>query len=500
MSSPHEGLAESLQQLLRAYRRRLTLRTSVIGLLSVGCLSALLWRVRVTEIPRAWLMAIGGVGFLAVAGWVVSRVRRERLAATHLSLDLDRALGLEARLLTATELAQESDPPALYPVLLQETREAVAEASSRLPRVVDRWAALLTVALLMLLWRPRIISPRAQLAKLTSPPQPVAPPPQPFEPPPPTLQPPQARQSQPGSGATRQPQQGTGPSQPSQASSGQSPAAAQSASTGSSRTDTSGDSTTSGQQPSQQGSRENQREAPGQRRDSQPGQRTQSPDTAQGREADSPQGAQRRSDAQRAEQGQDSPKRAAEQSSASADGTRDQHTGRSSSASASSRQDAHASPQGAPMSGGQSPMEQHAQDALKGDIKQLLEQLSEELQSLQARVETQRLDRPHPEPGTSTDPQLYDDADLSPPADAAQRRVPVQLRVDQQALTARRPGGGVGEPSDEVATTGPQQLEEDAQLSEDPVGAEAVTRHAIPPEYQPVFERLSSQPEESLSP
>lgn len=488
MSSPQEGLAQSVQQLLRAYRRRLTLRTSVIGLLSVGCLSALLWRFRFTEIPRAWLMAIGGAGFLAVAGWVVSRVRRERLAATHLSLDLDRALGLEARLLTATELAQESDPPALYPVLLQETREAVAAASSRLPRVVDRWAALLTVALLMLLWRPRIISPRAQLAKLTSPPQPVAPPPQPFEPPPPTPQPPQERQTQPGSGATRQPQQGTEPSQPSQASSGQSPSAARSTSTGSSRTDPSGDSTKSEQQPSQHGSGDDRDNDRGQRRDSQPGQQAPSRDAAHGRDVDSQKNAQRQAST------------AGSDHRNAGHAKQDQQGGRSQAASASSRQDARASPQGAPMNGGQSPMDQQAQDALKGDIKQLLEQLSEELQSLQARVDPQRLDRPHPEPGTSTDPQLYDDADLSPPADAAQRRVPVQLRVDQQALTARRPGGGVGEPSDEVATTGPQQLEEDAQLSEDPVGAEAVTRHAIPPEYQPVFERLSSQPEESLSP
>ena len=149
------------------------------------------------------------------------------------------------------------------------------------------------------------------------------------------------------------------------------------------------------------------------------------------------------------------------------------------------------------MSGGQSPMDQQAQEALKGDIKQLLKQLTDELQALQARVEPQRLDLPHPTAGTSTDSQLYDDADLSPQADAAQRRLPVQLKVDRQAVSARRPGGGVGEPSDEVATTGPQQLEEDAQLSADAVEAETITRHAIPPEYQPVFERLSSQPEES---
>src|SRR3989338_3821533 len=151
MSRPQEGLAESVQQLLRAYRRRLTLRTGVTGLLGVGCLGALLWRCSGSAMPRAGLMAVGGVGLLVVGGWALSRIRRERLAATHLPLDLDRALGLEARLLTAAELAQESNPPALYPVLLEETSQAIASASSRLPRVMDRWTAPSTAVLLLLL-------------------------------------------------------------------------------------------------------------------------------------------------------------------------------------------------------------------------------------------------------------------------------------------------------------------------------------------------------------
>ena len=473
MSRPQEGLAESVQQLLRAYRRRLTLRTGVTGLLGVGCLGALLWRCSGSAMPRAGLMAVGGVGLLVVGGWAWSRIRRERLAATHLPLDLDRALGLEARLLTAAELAQESNPPALYPVLLEETRQAIASASSRLPRVMDRWTALSTAVLLMLLVYPRAVTPLTRLAKFTPPPpQPQAPSPQPPEPQPSGASSPQEPQSQEGSAAQqRQADQGRN----------------QSASTGQSGEQQRGDSRAQGQQggtspqpSSPQGSRGDRDRSQAQRQNGQTDQQTQRRTSA----ADS----SRRGSNQ---QGSNQPTGPSQAASTSA-----QHSG------TGRQQTAQAPAPGAqvPMSGGQSPMDQRAQDALKGEIKQLLTQLSDELQSLQARVAEQPLDRPHPPPGTSTDPQLYDDADLSPQADASQRRLPVQLRVDQQEVASRRPGGGVGEPSDEVGEASPQQLEEDAQLSADALEAEAITRHAIPPEYQPVFERLSSQPEESLGP
>lgn len=511
MSSSQE-LTQSIQRLLGAYRHRLQLRVGLAGIVGCGCVTALLWRLWLAGIPRAGLAAVGGLGLLAVGGWIASRWRRERLASTRLSLDLDRALGLEARLITASELAPESSASALYPVLLEETRQAVAAASSRFPRVMDRWTALLAVVLLMLLWRPRPAESLLQLA------QHVPPQPQPTEPlPPPQPEPPQPPQSSPqsspkpqpqqGSSAQRQPRpsQGAQPPQPSKDSSTQAASSDKEGKEprGDSRTQNqSGDASPHGQPSSPKNTGDEDHTNQAQRRDRDTSEQDGSRDTPQGRQADSPQTAERTSKDAASDRREADQRRAGAQTAESSGRKQDQRQGQSQEASAQQgtqrRQAAHASAQGAQQtSGSQSPMDQRAQEALKGDIQQLLKQLSEELQSLQARVDDQRLERSHPTAGTSTDPQLYDDVDLSPQADASRRKLPVQLQVDQQPVATRRPGGGVGDASDEVADESPQQLEENAKLSQEAVEAEAIKRRAIPPEYQPVFDRLSSQPEES---
>jgi len=134
---------------------------------------------------------------------------------------------------------------------------------------------------------------------------------------------------------------------------------------------------------------------------------------------------------------------------------------------------------------------------LKADIQQLLKELSGELKQLQAELEAKQSNQPNPMPGTTTDPQLYDAA--SQLEQAAGSRLPLQLDVDTQPTATKRRGGGVGEPSNEVADALPQQQPEDVTLSDQAAQEQGAARHAIPPEYRPVFERLSDADTSSTS-
>jgi hypothetical protein len=128
---------------------------------------------------------------------------------------------------------------------------------------------------------------------------------------------------------------------------------------------------------------------------------------------------------------------------------------------------------------------------LKADIQRLLKELSQEIQSLQAQVAAQHKDLPNPLPGTTTDPQLYEGA--SSVEQATGPPLLLQLDVDQQPISTTRPGTGVAKPSGQVAQATPQQSPQDVALAEQATEEQAVSRQPIPPEYKPVFERLSNQ-------
>ena len=132
------------------------------------------------------------------------------------------------------------------------------------------------------------------------------------------------------------------------------------------------------------------------------------------------------------------------------------------------------------------------QELLKGDIQQLLKELSTELKQMQADLEAaQRHDQANPTAGTSTDPNLYGDSAQA--KQAAGNRLPVQLEVDTQPTASTRRGGGVGKPSTDVADALPQQQPEEADLSDVRTTETGVAPQSIPPEYRPVFERLSRE-------
>ena len=156
--------------------------------------------------------------------------------------------------------------------------------------------------------------------------------------------------------------------------------------------------------------------------------------------------------------------------------------------SASSAQGAQAGPAlSASKSGGAGQPIGAGTEELKADIQRALKELSGELKTLQAQLEAQHV--PAPTPGTSTDPELYEAASLEPPPGATSR-LPLALEVDTHAASSPRPGGGFGAPSGEIGTETPQQAREDAQLAAQAAPESAVHQQAIPPEYQPVFERL----------
>ena len=96
-----------------------------------------------------------------------------------------------------------------------------------------------------------------------------------------------------------------------------------------------------------------------------------------------------------------------------------------------------------------------------------------------------------PDAGASTDPDLYEaQAPLGPDAGAAGRPLPMSLGTDAAPTNAARRGGGVGKPSDVIATDAPTAEAEEAELSEAPLDERAAERQVVPPEYRDVFDRL----------
>jgi len=125
---------------------------------------------------------------------------------------------------------------------------------------------------------------------------------------------------------------------------------------------------------------------------------------------------------------------------------------------------------------------------LTGEIQQLLKELSGDLKQLQAQLTANKQEHPSPIPGTATDPDLYGAQALE---QASGKQLPIQLEVDTKPTAATRPGGGVGEPSEQVMSATPQTEPEAAQLADTAAEEPASQRRPIPPEYRPVFERLS---------
>ena len=452
----YNNVTAVLHQLLVRYRRGAALHVGLSASLGLGGVGLVAWRLWLNGASRPVLGGVAAAGLLGVAAWQWRVLRRERRNRRQLVAQLDESLGLKARLLTAVEFADAPEPPALYARLLEETTSTLPEAFRRLPPVVDRrMVALAAVLLLLWLW-PRSSTRLTQLA-MTPPSVMLLPEPSPS---------PEQRQDHAASSQNQTGQGGEG-SQSQQAG-------AQSNGSQDSR-----GSQTSQTSPSQSG-------------------RGSQPDTRQAQQQSS---AQANASSGSQDQKRQSP---GQQASASASEQREQsgRAGRTGQASANASQDrdgaareSGAKRQMATRSqaaGAQQAGSSAQQELLKADIQQLLKELSTELKQMQAELEAaQRHDQANPAPGTSTDPNLYGDSAQA--KQAAGNRLPVQLEVDTQPTASTRRGGGVGKPSTDVADALPQQQPEEATLSDVRTTETGVAPQSIPPEYRPVFERLSRQ-------
>lgn len=475
-----------LNQLLVRYRRGAALHVGLSTGLGLGCVGLVVWRLVLHGASRSILWGIGATGVMSVVVWQWRFLRRERLNRRQLVAQLDESLGLKARLLTAVEFADAPEPPALYPRLLEETTKTLPAAFRRLPPVVDRRMAALAAAVVLLWWWPR--SP-VRLTQLAMHPTSVMPPPEP-PPPQPNQPPPSPEQRQDRSGRESSPSSSGQRGQTGQQDSTRNSSQSSAQSSGSQDSHGSQASQTSPSQ-SDRGSQPDARQA---QQQSSPQAKASSGSQDQGRQG-TPQ-KQQQASASGSQQQQTSGSQQREQSGRSGQTSQAQ-----AKAAAAQDRDAAARESGAKQqlaklsqaAGAQQQAGSSAQqELLKGDIQQLLKELSTELKQMQTELEAaQRNGQANPMPGTSTDPNLYGDSAQA--KQAAGNRLPVQLEVDTQPTASTRRGGGVGKPSTEVADTLPQQQPEEASLSDVRTTETGVAPQAIPPEYRPVFERLSRQ-------
>ena len=122
---------------------------------------------------------------------------------------------------------------------------------------------------------------------------------------------------------------------------------------------------------------------------------------------------------------------------------------------------------------------------MKADIEQLLKEVSGQLQQLQSQLRQEQ----QPQAGRGTDPNLY--GAPTPLDPLTGQPIGIQLTTDTAPATEGRSTSGTGQPTRTVATEAPKAKPEAVQLSEQPVEERAATRQQpVPPEYQPVFDRL----------
>ncbi len=417
----------ALAQVVRRYQRCVMLRAALTLALGMACAALMVRRMPQTaRSPQMVMLAVGTL-WGALAAWQGWRLRRGWLSARATLATLDRQLGLQARLMTAAEFANAPEPPALYATLVQETEHSLEAAAHRSPSVMSR-TAFMFAGLLLLIWLWPWPAPTGvgTTQLARMASPPPLPPPEPPSPPPELPPPPQSPQPQ------QQPQQ----SQPQKQ---QSP---------------------SQSQQSQQG----QQEQKGR-------QGTESAQGNQGTQGTKgTQGTQGTKGTQGEQGAQD---KQGQQEQKGAQGTQGQQQG---------TQEQRGSQRG--QAAGQVGA---GTEALRADIQQALKELSGELKTLQAQLEAQHVAAPAP--GTSTDPELYGAASLEPPPGATSR-LPLPLEMDTHATAAVRQGGGLGAPSRDIGTQTPRQAREATQLAAEAAPESATHQHAIPPEYQPVFEQL----------
>ena len=521
-------LPELVQQFRVRYRNALLARAGILAALAMGLLVIGSWRLHAAGFPlryatgtplAAALLVLGGLGW-----WLRQRWISTQGAAAH----LDEALGLQQRLITAEECAHAQEPGALYPLLLEDAARHYATERLRLPRPVDHTAGVLLVALLLLLILPDLNHVQGGALRPATFPSPPPPPPEPsrLQPPPPeesaqqrstghqpsvSQQPSEAGQRQSAGNAQQQDEQRQPPAGGSQEEQKGQPAGEAAR-------------TTPGRTPPRHSS--DGRESPGgknieradgedPRHQPQAASATQAAGNTSAEQGRGGGGARRAADSHEGAPGEGSrgegdraQKRGQQSPSQGGRGARSHQASQSKAASSTGGQQAGQGERdgGQPASAGAraegtraSPagggtLSAGEQQALKEEIQGLLKEVSGELKQLQERLASAPQDV-RPQAGTGTDPSLYE-APMSLDPRAGGPTLPMQLQTDTVETQQARPGGGAGQPSGTVARGKPQRLEEDAQLSEEPLEEHPTERQTVPPDYREIVDRLHRSPSE----
>ena len=212
MATTSTQLSRTIAQFTSRYRNALLAKVGLLCVLGAGVVATLAWRLRTASIHLPISLSLGipmALGMLAAVG-LAWWTRRRWIAPNASASYLDRALGLQQRLITVEEIGRREELPPLYPLLIEDTVQRCATERARIPTLFDRSVIALGVVLLLLLLSLRIGRAPIQLAKLPSPTMP----PSPHDMPPPS--PPQRSDQSQQQNSTQQ--QGSSPQQQQSAS------------------------------------------------------------------------------------------------------------------------------------------------------------------------------------------------------------------------------------------------------------------------------------------
>ncbi len=460
-----------LEGAARRYRRALTTKAIVLGVLSLGLAAGIGWRLFVLRMALFWSVALPGL-FVAVAAaglwaWLRGRWPSQR----DLAASLDETLGLEQRLVTAQEFSTAEAPSRLYPLLIEDAARHLSVEQVRLPRAVDPVSGMLIIGLLLVWlwpWYAGMHPGRQDRAR------PLRPDESPDE-----------RREGSARGQTAGARSGLQPSagSPQQAAGGGASQAG-----GSQRSGSVHGAERGGEQPGQgrQGGR-----AQSGSQSAHAGQVTRMDGQQDARQQRAP-GTEGDEEAQQQQMAAAHPARAGQRGRPAAGkaAAQQQSIGQQGAAAAALAQ---AGGGGQRPAGGSSPGSLGNQEALKAEIQGLLKDLSGELKQLEAQLEASK--QVPPQAGTGTDPQLFGSGagEELPTPHGASTPVAIQLRTDVAETKSSRPGRGTAPPSGRVAEAPPSAQAESARLSDVPREELPVVRPAVPPVYRGLFDRLRTE-------
>ena len=482
MSDLSPDIPSLLAQFARRYRHRLLARAGILIALGLACLGLLAGRLQALALGRVWVLGLPGALALIAAAALGWRLRRSWISRAGAASHLDQAFGLQQRLVTAAEFARVEEKSSLYPLLIEDAARRLSSDRLRTPRPFTRAGAALALALLLLLvWPGRGRMP-IRLAQLPMTPPPTSPPP------------PKTSDQRPETGDRRP--ETSGQSQHATASHQQSATSTQG--TGQSKQKASTGSREGASPQNHAGSADQHPADPTIGQDG---------SAAQDGASHQPSSPKDKAEGQGGNQStpQDNQRQGKSGMAPEASGHKEERQGSQPQAKANQPQQAGAKSQASQASAGSvqpgsNAQEQNgpgdgqatmAQEAMQSQIRQLLKEVSGELQELQAKL-AKAQEQPNPAPGTSTDPELYGSAAALDRSTGAP--LSIQLDTDTAQTQSRRPGGGVGKPSGDVSADTPQVLTENAQLSDAPLEETPEARQPLPPDYRGVFDRLRRQP------